>query len=768
MLTWQLPQTWLDYWIIVRRNVFSIVSMVIGSVIALLIAFGEQRDAIFLASILVVNCTVGVIQEVRAKRALDKLKALIAQTARRLTDIKTGEFEEIAVNRLDINDVILLQRGDQIPADGKILNSQGFEVNEAFLTGESRSIAKPSASQALAGSFVVAGQATMRITAVRQQTKIEDMTGRLKHYQSRLTPIQRALARLLTIFTYILLVAGLALFIRQWLLGGSPVELITQIAAVTGTIVPEGLILASTALFAYGAIQMYQRRVLLQQINAIESLARIEWLFLDKTGTLTENHLRVGQYLPHPQYSQKQLQTALETYLAIAEPDGELAAAVITSPTRPAGEITTGFSSERKYGSVRSGQQGITVGAPDQLLQRLKPAERQWVSQHNLELAAHGDRIIFVGLTSNRRLRPLGLVAFSQPIKSSSQATLRFFQRRGVKIRIISGDQPTTVRAVAEDLDLIAADEQVVTGQALSRLKPEGYREAIQNCPVFARVSPQQKAEIIRVARSLGYTAMVGDGANDALALKQADIGISMFQAADITRTVADIVLLDDEFRDIPAGVRLADNIITSLELIGCLFLNKVVIGFTLLLITFTTHTSFPLSPRNITVLNYFIIGLPVLIWTFFPRERRRLAREASYLRRIMPVVILNGGLTIIATSLCFWLASIWQLDTSMAVFLSSLLVGLGLLYSLPRAFQAKIDTSYLRLIAICSGLGLVGLAIIFVVPPLRLFFGLEPIQISWIATATIVAGLTFWAQLIVLNPKWIEGWQARFRGHTK
>lgn len=754
----QFAQSALDYLAIIRRNALSVVSLVVLTVIVLLVFFGETRDALFLSSILIINITVGIFQEVRAKRALEKLKALTAQTARLLHG---SDIEVVPINRLRVEDTIRLERGDQIPADGKLTTKDAFEINEAFLTGESDSVRKKQGQMVYAGSFVVAGTADMRILKAHEDTRIAEMTGKAKHYHSQLTPIQRVLAGMITVFTYGLLLAAAGLFVRQQFAGGDAVDLIRQIAAVTGTVIPEGLVLASTVLFAYGAVQMYQRRVLLQQINAIESLAQIQWLFLDKTGTLTENHLELKSLLPAPGCKEASLRILLESYIQLGEPDGVLARAIIDTPRKVTGEILQAFSSERRYGVVKVRDRIIVMGAPDMLTSLLHTEQRSWVVAQNEALAARGNRVMMVATASGvskdgipKGLRAQGLVALSQPIKKSAKPTLDFFRKRLVDIRVISGDQSTTVKAIAEQLGITSGDTRVMTGKELEGKTKTELTQIIQDYHVFARVSPQQKSQLIDAAKKLGYVGMVGDGANDALALKQANIGISMFHAADITRAVADVILLDDEFKDVPRGVKLADTMITNLELIGCLFLNKVIIGFTLLAAAFLTHAPYPLSPRNITVLNYFIIGLPVLIWTVMPRQRSRSAHEPSYLARILPFVIVNGVITLLITVAGVTLAGQTHDNVQMTVFTTTLILGASLLLIAPRALGIKLDQQYLKVLARLTLLGSLLLLLVFMVEPIRMFFGLDPLAWDWLLLGLSLGATGLLAQLVVLRPQ--------------
>ncbi|MEI7819079.1 MAG: HAD-IC family P-type ATPase, partial [bacterium] len=663
-------------------------------------------------------------------------------------------------------DLVLFEAGDQIPADSQCLSTTSFEVNEAFLTGESLSLARVANELVYAGSYVASGSATIRVVAVGDATKIGEMTSRIKRYQHHATPIQKALAGLISALSYVLILAVVTLSIRNHFTDQDPVNLIKQIAALTGTIIPEGLILASTLLFAYGAIRLLQKRILIQHIHSSESLARVQILCLDKTGTLTDPTLSLIDTLPAPKTSKQLLIRSAQLYLSISDADGEMSRAI----GRPRAssklkEINTSFSSERGYGAIRYHDHFIVAGAPDLVLSKFSIDQKVWVKKVSHTLASHGKRVLVIArsepskaLSSSSRLHCLGLISFDQPIKESAKAALDFFKQRSVAIKIISGDHPEAVRSIAHDLDLTPTNEPVVTGDLLDGLKRHEIVKLVREHSLFARISPQQKAMLVKASGKLGYVGMVGDGANDALAIKQADVGISMFAAADITRSVADMVLLKNEFNDVPKGVLLADSIITTLELIGSLFLNKVIVGLTILILALLTNESFPFSPRNITVLNYFIIGLPILIWTLYPQERRRSAFEPSYLRQIMPFVLANGIITAAVTIIGFLTARAFNIDLQMTLFLTTLIMGMGMLYVAPRALNISVSPDYGVHVAIAVLASVCLLSLILFVPEIRSFFGLNAISVNALVLGIGLALAGFTVQLITIRHYIVTG----------
>lgn len=749
---------WTDISAIVLRHLISLVTIVMGSVIGLLLYFGESRDAIFIASVLTINILVGIAQEVRARLMLEKLAAVMDRQVRLLRS--DGTVDLIPLSKMKVGEVIKLKAGDQLPADGIVQKTTAFELTEAFLTGETKSLSKPPGAFVYAGSFVSAGEADLEVVVIGQNTRIGQMTARVKRYSVHLTPIGRALAGLITALSYVLLVAVLALVFRDSLQGGDSAVLIKQIAALTGTIIPEGLVLASTLLFAYGAIKLLRRRVLLQDIHSAESLARVQILCLDKTGTLTESKLCLDGFTAAPGSSSAKCERLVKQYFSATDPAGEMAQALGLGDEKQPPHVTlTAFSSQRRYGVISAGATTIICGAPDSLMRVFRIAQSDWIARTVAEQTSRGHRVILCATTASKtaphkgaRLTSVGLVSFAQPIKASARPTLDFFSARSVSVKVISGDHPRAVARVAQDLNIETLGGRVIQGEDLVGKDQSQLVKLMREQSLFARISPVQKAQLIKAAQKLGYVGMVGDGANDALAVKQADIGISMFAAADVTRTVADIVLIKNDFADLPDGVNLADSIITSLELIGALFLNKVIIGLTILTCAFLTNQAYPFTPRNITVLNYFIIGLPILLWTLYPQQRRRTAFEPSYLRQIMPFVIMNGIITVCVSALAFVMTRAYVIDIQMTLFVTTLLLGMGMLLVAPAAMGIASAKGYTRKVFAVFAISFVLLTMLFVTPVLREFFGISVVRADWLALGIGLATGGIAVQLLILR----------------
>lgn len=745
---------------IIRRHGLSIVNVVIGTIIALLLFFGEGRDALFLSSVLVINIGVGIFQEVRARLTLEKLRAKVAGTVRVVAQDKT--ISVISLDQLEKGMTIEIRRGDLSSVDGTVISSTGLEISEAFLTGESAPLFKKAGAEILAGSWVTAGRGHIRVGEVGDETRNGLLMKLARKYRVKKTPIERAIALLITFLTYTLLISVVALAANQgWGVGtsptsSSPIAIIIQIAALTATIVPEGLVLAVTILFAYGAVQLMKHRLVVQRLSAIEMMARIQILCLDKTGTLTEGLLVFQSVRPAPNIDLPHAQMVIASYLMATEPEGELAAATPFLKKAQTAEVDRAFSSQSGYGVIKLKGKRYRIGTPESLADQLSTLEQSWLTKQTDTLTDMGERIIAFAEVGRSKAHLVGVISYAQPIKKNVRPVLDFFRERSVAIKIFSGDHPKTVRSIAQDLKMPKASS-VISGTDITDKSKAELRDIVRENHYFARVSPEQKADLITLCREMGIVGMVGDGANDALAIKAADIGLSMMNAAEVTRSLADIVLLDNDFDQLPRSVRLADAAITTIELIGCLFLNKVVIGITLIIASLITQQPYPLSPRNITVLNYFIIGVPILLWTYYPRLRERSPHEPGYLNRILPFVIANGAIASIVTVVGYVLAHTGGDNIQMTTFVIVLVLGMGMLITAPRALGVRSSQHYLGRVGIVSLIAILLLSIIFYVEPLRIFFGLDELQASWLQLGLTLSGVGFGLQLLTLREGWID-----------
>lgn len=751
-----------DIWPILTRNIFTLINVLIATLALLLWWFGDSRDALFVASVVTLNAVVGIIQELRARFALEKLQALAIQKVMRIES--SGE-RLIAVDRVGVGDHIRIKLGDQIPADSKILTAHNIEVNEALLTGESVNLPRREGDELLGGSFVVAGSGVIEIVRTPEQSFIGKMTDKIKRYHFEQSPIQKDLTKFIRVMTYILLVLGSYVVVRGISAGANAPSIIKQIAVLAGFVVPEGLLLAATLLFAYGAIRMLQRKVLLQQINATEKLGRMQVICVDKTGTLTENTPVFDQVKLVHDVTAAEFDRALASYVASDSAETQTIASIKDYIGSASGKHqiidSLGFSSRRKYGAVTTKRgdhyDSVFVGAPDILL--LACQKQSWVKDTIDEFAKDGKRLILVAKIERQldlqkftpdlnkiQLKPLGMVVLSNPLKKGTTEIIDFFRKRNVIVKLISGDNPLTVAAIARRAGI--EGDEVVTGEMIKQWRDEDFAANVDQYNLYARILPEQKELLVKALQTHNMVAMIGDGANDAMAIKQADLGVAMFEGSSAARQVADIVLMNNTFSDLPRGVRLSDSIITTIELVASLFFNKVVVGLILFAGLALTGNSFALVPRNMTVINYFIIGFPVFFWSLWPRTKRGKASGVSLFRAALPFALSNGLISALITLLCYMLSiellSADKATSQMMLVVCLLTLGVGAILFAPITLRTRANKTQNRVLFLYFILVCLIFTGITLFAPTAEFFDLSPVAPEFVALASglILIGL--------------------------
>lgn len=692
--------------IIIRRNFLSPIVIAILVLASILLLLNEQRDAWFISFVIVVNTLLAIIQEVRAQRALKKLELMSAPRARRVQD--DGSIEEVMFDALVVGDTIQLQLGDEVPADGEIVTTACLEADESILTGESAPIDKPQKSIVYAASAIIAGSATVRVTAVGLDTKVGVMTATLKRYVPHLTPMQKAISHAITRLTYGALVLAALIFGVYYLSGENAIKIFKTITSAAVTVVPEGLLLASSLLLAFGSIKLAQAKVLPQKLAAIEAMALLNILCVDKTGTLTSDKISFDK-----------LELFDTSMTHIAELIG-IAAKETSSGNTTGDAMITGlpvvnqykilqtlaFSSARKMSGVKvtykDHDYSILLGAPEFLakLAPLSVVQKQRVES----LSREGKRVLLAATftyttialkhLTERSGKAVGLIILSNELREGVEKTVDYLQKNGVSLRVISGDNPDTVQYVAHKAGIIN-HHKVLTGVELEKIKKKDWDTSIANTTIFARVLPEQKERLIETFKRLGYfTGMVGDGVNDALALKKADLGVAMYAGAAATRRVADIVLLNDSFNSLPLGMRLGNRIIQAIEIIATLFFHKIIYGVVLLLATLALGIVYPFEPRHITFMNIFLVTLPTLMWTVFtPRPRHRLSPRYFWrdtLLAVAPIAALSG----IVVTITYTFLRIIHPTNIVGVTTTTVIVatffGIYLVFLVPRMFDVR------------------------------------------------------------------------------
>jgi cation-transporting P-type ATPase E len=608
-----------SYKSIVVANVFTVFNLILLAAGVLTLSFGDAQDAIFLA-ILVANAGIGIAQEVRAKRILDRLAALVAPTANVLRDDKPRRVD---VDEVVEGDVVLLDAGDQVVADGTLRRSDGLALDESILTGESEPVPKDAGDDVQSGSFAVEGAGAYLVTAVGENSYAARVAGEAREFRHPRSPLERSINRLLFVLVGVLVPLGVAL---GWVLYRRHTSLHnavpTTVAAVV-TLVPEGLILLTSVTFAVAGIRMARRGALSQQLNAIESLASVDTICLDKTGTLTDPHLQVEALVPATGVEEGELAHELGRYAASArsrngtlEAIDEHCGGVEEEP-----RSSVPFSSKRRWSALQFGTTTYVLGAPE----LFPPGELQTIAGHQ---ARTGRRVVGFGVARGRVDadeapvidEPLGLVVLGERLRADARETVEFLRSQGVRVFVISGDRPETVAAVAADVGI---EGPALDGRDLPR-DPAGLRRLLEEHTVIGRISPEDKKRVVEALAADGsYVAMVGDGVNDVPALKAARLAIAPGNGSQMARAVADLVLVRGDFASVPALVAEGRNVLRNLQRVAKLFVTKSAFAFFLVVSIGLTPQPYPLLPRHLTLAAGLTIGIPAFFLALGPSEGR-------------------------------------------------------------------------------------------------------------------------------------------------
>ena len=651
-----------DYLDIIKRNLLSPIVLAIFLLAGALIYVREYRDAWFISVVIVVNSLIGIVQEIRAKRVLHRLELMSAPRARVLRD---GQAVEVPYDSLMVGDEIILQAGDELPADATVTVSKGLELNESMLTGESAAIEKAVGDTVLAATTVLAGEGTARVTAVGDQTKAGAISQVLKRYKPELTPLQRAIWRAISFLTYGAIVLAALIFIVYYLSGDNMVIILKTITSSAVTVVPEGLLLASSLLLAFGSLRLAQAKVLPQKLAAIEAMALLNLLAVDKTGTLTSDEVTLERVVAFDEMGVSMGSAIAELAALIAHETsggnitGQAILAEITPPKHADIIEVMAFSSACKMAGVRAKIDGKTrtlmMGAPE-FVAKLAPVDAMLQRQLD-EWADSGLRVLMLAefddeTTKLKDLpdssgRAIGAVILRNSLRDGVTDTVKFLQEQGVVIRVISGDNPRTVQHIAREAGIDNPDKAIL-GSALAGLSDKAFNKAADEHTIFARVLPEQKERLIAHFKQSGkFTGMVGDGVNDALALKKSDLGVAMYAGAPASRRVADIILLNNSFTSLPIGMKLGNRIMQAIEVIATLFFHKIIYGVVLLLSTMLVGLNYPYAPRHITFLNIFLVTMPTIMWTLFPPRPCHRVNPAHFwrdtLQAVAPIALLTG-----------------------------------------------------------------------------------------------------------------------------
>ena len=669
---------------IIQENVFTYFNLIFLVLAVLLCLVGSFRDLTFLP-VIVLNTLIGIIQETRAKKVLDNLTMLNAPHAMVIRD---GKKSQINAEDLVVDDIVIFEAGNQVCADAEVCAGE-VQVNESLLTGESDEITKRKGDQLMSGSFIVSGQCHARLDKVGADSYISRLTLEAKAMQNtEQSEMIRSLDKLVKWVGVAIIPIGIILFIQAFVFQGEGFRssVTSMIAAVIGMI-PEGLYLLASVALAVSSIRLAQKKVLLHDMKCIETLARVNVLCVDKTGTITENTMEVQDVIPTKEYEEGELRPLSELlgdFTAAQSSDNITMEAMkryfkIASGKKAVAK--TGFSSASKYSSVTFEEASYVLGAPEFVLKEQYENYEEAISAH----ASKGARVLVFGTAKEEpdgkplkeAVTPLAYVLLANPIRQEAKETFTYFAEQGVEVKVISGDNPLTVSEVAKEAGIAGAERYV---DASTLHTEEEMRAAVLNNAVFGRVTPNQKRKFVQILKEEGKTvAMTGDGVNDVLALKDADCSIAMASGSDAAAQASQLVLLESDFSCMPEVVLEGRRVVNNIQRSASLFLVKNIFSFLLSLVSFVFMFTYPLEPSQISLISMFTIGVPAF---FLALEPNKNIIKGHFLTNVflkaLPAALTVGALVIFGRTF-----GVSSADISTAATMLLSIVGFMILYTI-------------------------------------------------------------------------------------
>ena len=673
---------------IVRANVFTLFNGIIFVAMVMVLVTGSWRDAVF-GFVIIINTGIGIFTELKAKRTLDKLSILVASDFLVRRD---GEDVEVPHNEIVLGDLLWIRSGEQVPADGQIIQTWGLELDESMLTGESRTVRHKVGEQVYSGATAVSGMALVKVNAVGSHSYAATLTAQAKVYKKTVSDLNKGINTILKFMTFLVVPLCILLILSQiHTVGGWGTALSTGewrqavVSAVAGVVgmIPEGLVLLTSLNFAVAAMRLARHDTLVQELESVETLARVDALNLDKTGTITDGGIAFDRLVMLDSANSAAEQAATQALYDCCNEEqpngtGQAVLAGLKAQGYGAGAVESRvpFSSARKWSAVRKSGETWYMGAPEVIISALEGDYSSVLQQVN-EYANDGNRVLLVArstapLSPRSGLRdaveganvsdgpqldvqaePVALVLCSEKIREDAERTLAWFREQGVRCRVISGDNPVTVGAIARRVKLTGDHEPVAMD---ARELPEDVNElarVLENVDVLGRVLPAQKRAIVQALHTQNHVvAMTGDGVNDALAIKEADLGIAMGNAAPATKAVAQVVLVDSKFSHLPDVVARGRQVMANMERVASLFLVKTVYSALISLGVVLTQIPYPYLPRHITYIGALTIGMPAFILALAPNTRRYIP---GFLKRVVAFALPGGIATALSVLLAAW-----------------------------------------------------------------------------------------------------------------
>jgi cation-transporting P-type ATPase E len=729
---------------IVRANVLTRFNLLLGSLLAVILVVGPLQDALF-GLVIVANTVVGIVQEVRAKRTLDRLEVVNAPRARVVRD---GRVAELAVGQVVLDDVLEAAAGDQVVVDGEVLEAAGLEVDESLLTGESETVARRPGDRLLSGSFVAAGSGRYRATKVGREAYAVQLTEEARRFTLASSDLRAGVDQILKYVTWALVPTATLLFISQLRLEHGVRAGLSGAVAGTVAMVPEGLVLLTSVAFAVGVVRLGRRQVLVRELPAVETLARVDVICFDKTGTITAGDLAVQELVAEDGPAGEQAARAALGALAAADPNPNATLRAIAKAFPPPDgwrpEAAVPFSSARKWsGASFAGRGAFLLGAPEVLLapgdghaELLRRAERIAVEGRRVLLLAASDGPL-VGERAPAGLVPRAMVVIGDRVRGDAPATVAWFADEGVQVKVVSGDHPRTVGAIAGQVGIAGAD-QPVDARALPE-DPAELAGLVEARSVFGRVVPHQKRAMVEALGDRGHVvAMTGDGVNDVLALKDADLGIAMGSGSAASRAVAELVLMDGRFATLPSVMAEGRRVIANIERVAKVFVTKTVYATVLALAVGLAGLAFPFLPRHLTLVSSLTIGIPGFFLALEPSTQRS---SPGFVRRTLTFAVPAGLIAAVGTLVAYQVADVANVPQDQARTTATLaLAGLGLVVL---ALAARpLNRGRGLLVAAMAA----AFTVVLLVPFLRVFFALDlpplPVAAAALALDVVLGGL--------------------------
>jgi cation-transporting P-type ATPase E len=717
---------------IVAGNVFTLFNAIIGAFFVLDLGLGLYADSLF-GLIAVINSYIGIRQELKAKRTLDELAVLVAPHARVVRD---GQLVNLVAEEIAPGDVIRVEPGDQLVADGEVIRTRGMTVDESLLTGEADGVRKGLGDRALSGSFCISGSGYYVVDAVREDSYAGRLAGEARAFRHPPSPLQGEVNRVIVACVYVMAPLAVLLILTLKLRHTGIEEAAQTATAGLVTLVPEGLVLLMSVTFAVAAVRLARKDTLVQQMSATESLASVDTICVDKTGTLTDGELRLIGIEVAEGLEPAAAHAALGQFAASAGDRNRTLEAVAerfpAESARVSGEVP--FSSEWKWSGLRIGPTSYVLGAPDVLSSAGALTLGPGLARRLEEETAAGRRVVAFGESSEAlpgepsqasapRLAPIALVVLEETLRPDAAETVATMRAEEVDLKLISGDARATVTAVAAAVG-VPQDAGVIEGSELPE-DPEGLAEAVRQNTVFCRIKPEQKRDLLAALADAGrYAAMIGDGVNDVPALKRARMAVAMGSGAQVTKGIADIVLLKDEFARLPQAVGEGRRIARNIHRLGRLYLTKTVYAAALILLVAIPGFAFPFLPRHLTLAAFLTIGIPSFVLALAPSDGP--LYRGRLLRALAAFAVPAGVATALGSILSFFLVDTvfgGSLEAGRTAATTTLIV-LGLSFVLllergPGREHIAIQSNMLGMVLALGGL----FAGILAIGPLREFF---------------------------------------------